>query len=69
MDGVKIVAAAGNDAVKKGVNVGAIVKEMSTMVGGGGGGRPNMARGGGTDPSGMDNALSRSVELLKEQLN
>ncbi|MCD4820660.1 MAG: alanine--tRNA ligase [Methanococcoides sp.] len=69
MDGVKIVAAAGNDAVKKGVNVGAIVKEMSTMVGGGGGGRPNMARGGGTDPSGMDNALARSVELLKEQLN
>lgn len=54
--------------MKKGVNVGTIVKEMSTMVSGGGGGRPNMARGGGTDPSGMDNALARSVELLKEQL-
>ncbi|MEL4305808.1 alanine--tRNA ligase [Methanococcoides sp. LMO-2] len=67
MNGVKIVAAAGEDAVKSGINVGAIVKEMSAIVGGGGGGRPNMARGGGTDASKMDEALNRSIELLKEQ--
>ncbi|KGK99288.1 alanine--tRNA ligase [Methanococcoides methylutens] len=68
MDGVKIVAAAGDEAVKNGVNVGLIVKEMSAIVGGGGGGRPNMARGGGTDPSNMTGALDRGIELLKEQL-
>ncbi|SES79517.1 alanyl-tRNA synthetase [Methanococcoides vulcani] len=68
LDGVKIVAAAGDEAVKNGVNVGLIVKEMSTIVGGGGGGRPNMARGGGTDPSNMTGALDRGIELLKEQL-
>ncbi|AKB84416.1 alanine--tRNA ligase [Methanococcoides methylutens] len=68
MNGVKIVAAAGEDAVKNGINVGAIVKEMSAIVGGGGGGRPNMARGGGTDASKMDEALNRSIELLKEQI-
>ncbi|UGV40737.1 alanine--tRNA ligase [Methanococcoides orientis] len=69
MDGVKIVAAAGDEAVKNGVNVGLIVKEMSAIVGGGGGGRPNMARGGGTDPSNMTGALDRGIELLKEQLD
>ncbi|WP_135610904.1 alanine--tRNA ligase [Methanococcoides sp. AM1] len=68
LDGVKIVAAAGDEAVKNGVNVGSIVKEMSAIVGGGGGGRPNMARGGGTDPSNMTGALDRGIELLKEQL-
>ncbi|MGM0770043.1 MAG: alanine--tRNA ligase [Halobacteriota archaeon] len=68
MSGVKIVAAAGEDAVKNGINVGSIVKEMSAIVGGGGGGRPNMARGGGTDTSKMNKALNRSIELLKEQL-
>ncbi|WP_440952740.1 alanine--tRNA ligase [Methanococcoides sp. FTZ1] len=68
MNGVKIVAAAGEDAVKNGINVGSIVKEMSAIVGGGGGGRPNMARGGGTDTSKMDEALNRSIELLKEQI-
>lgn len=68
LDGVKIVAAAGDEAVKNGVNVGLIVKEMSAIVGGGGGGRPNMARGGGTDPSNMTGALDRGTELLKEQL-
>ncbi|WP_445474083.1 alanine--tRNA ligase [Methanococcoides methylutens] len=67
LDGVKIVAAAGDEAVKNGVNVGLIVKEMSAIVGGGGGGRPNMARGGGTDPSNMTSALDRGIELLKEQ--
>ncbi|WP_135604213.1 alanine--tRNA ligase [Methanococcoides sp. NM1] len=68
LDGVKIVAAAGDEAVKNGVNVGLIVKEMSAIVGGGGGGRPNMARGGGTNPSNMTGALDRGTELLKEQL-
>ncbi len=68
MDGVKIVAAAGDDAVSKGVDVGKIVKDMSNTVGGGGGGRPNMARGGGSDPSRIQKALNTGQQMLKEQI-
>lgn len=67
LEGVKIVAAAGKGAVEQGVNAGNIVREMSRIVGGGGGGRPDMAQGGGVDPSKMDDALSSGIELVKEQ--
>ncbi len=69
LGGVKIVAAAGKACVEKGINVGMIVKEMSGIVGGGGGGKPDMARGGGTDPSRIDRALETGIKLVKEQLN
>ncbi|MCD4703407.1 MAG: alanine--tRNA ligase [Methanosarcinaceae archaeon] len=68
VDGVKIVAAAGKDAVSKGVDVGKIVKDMSNTVGGGGGGRANMARGGGSDPSRIPDALNSGQQMLKEQI-
>ena len=67
--GVKIVVAAGEGAVKQGVNAGNIVSEMSRIVGGGGGGRPDMAQGGGVDPLKIDDALSSGIELIKEQCN
>ncbi|MDW7732052.1 MAG: alanine--tRNA ligase [Methanolobus sp.] len=67
-EGVKIVAAAGDDALKAGADAGSIVREMSGVVGGGGGGRPNMARGGGTDPLRINDSLECGVSLLKEQL-
>ncbi|HJH32356.1 MAG TPA: alanine--tRNA ligase [Methanosarcinaceae archaeon] len=66
-EGVKIVAAAGKGAVEHGVNAGMLVREMSHIVGGGGGGRPNMAQGGGVDPLKIDEALSRGAGLVKEQ--
>ncbi len=69
LGGVKIVAAAGDACIESGINVGKIVKEMSGIVGGGGGGKPNMARGGGTDPSRIEEALELGVKLVKEQLN
>lgn len=64
-----LVVMAGDDAVKKGVNAGAVIKMSASLIGGGGGGRPNMAQAGGKDPSGIDKALDKAKEVLSEQLN
>ena len=63
--GVKFVVAAGERAQKMGVNSGAIVREMSKIVGGGGGGKPGIAQGGGTDATRIEEALERGVEMVK----
>ncbi len=63
--GVKIVVAAGARAQKMGVNAGAIVREMSKLVGGGGGGKPGIAQGGGTDVARIEEALERGVEMVR----
>ena len=67
LGGVKIVAAAGKVAIGQGADAGKIVREMSHIVGGGGGGRPDMAQGGGIDPSKINDALISGKELVKEQ--
>lgn len=51
LEGVKIVAAAGKKAIATGADAGKVVREMSRIVGGGGGGRPDMARGWRLIPS------------------
>ncbi|MCX9081938.1 MAG: alanine--tRNA ligase [Candidatus Methanoperedens sp.] len=66
--GVKIVVAAGACAQKAGVNSGAIVREMSKLVGGGGGGKPSIAQGGGTDISKIEEALEKGVEMVREKV-
>ena len=48
-----------------GVNAGNLVREMSKIVGGGGGGKPALAMGGGTDPTRIQDALTRGLELVK----
>jgi len=52
-DNVQVVSMADDMAVEKGVSAGKIVKEASKMLGGGGGGRPNLAQGGGKDPAAL----------------
>jgi alanyl-tRNA synthetase len=66
LGGVKLVVAAGAGAQKMGVNSGAIVREMSKLVGGGGGGKPGIAQGGGTDASRIEEALERGVEMVRK---
>ena len=66
--GVKIVVAAGARAQKMGVNSGAIVREMSKFLGGGGGGKPGIAQGGGTDVAKIEEALEKGVEMVRERV-
>lgn len=61
---VNLMVTATDDAVKKGAHAGNIIKAIAPIVGGGGGGRPNMAQAGGKDPSGTDAALNKVKELL-----
>jgi alanyl-tRNA synthetase len=67
-DGVKIVVAADQLAQMHGANSGDLVREMSKVVGGGGGGRPGLAQGGGPDAGKIDEALERGLEVLRESL-
>lgn len=61
---VNLVAMASEDAVKKGIHAGKVIKEVAKITGGGGGGRPNMAQAGGKDPSKIDDALSKVYEII-----
>ena len=67
-DKVNIVAKASKEAVASGVHVGKIVKEAAKEVGGGGGGRPEMAQAGGKEPEKIPNAMEKAVSVLKAQL-
>jgi len=67
-EGVKLVTAAGVEAVNHGINAGDLVREMSTVVGGGGGGKPTLAMGGGTDSTRIQDALTSGIELIKKML-
>src|SRR5881296_579390 len=66
---VQVVAAAGDEAVKAGVNAGQIVSEASKVLGGGGGGRPFFATGGGSSKDNVDEALKVASQTVTKQLN
>ncbi len=64
-EGDVVLLAAGDDsAVAGGFDAGRVIREMAPFVGGRGGGKPNMAQGGGSDASGLDDALSAARKLL-----
>lgn len=50
------------------VQAGAIIKEVATVAGGGGGGRPDMAQAGGKDPARTDDALAKAEAIIGEKL-
>ncbi len=54
--------------VKKGLHAGKLIKELASQVGGGGGGRPDLAQAGGKDPSRLPAALSSVESLLSRQM-
>lgn len=66
---VNVVVAATDGAVKKGAHAGNIIREAAGCVGGGGGGRPNMAQAGGKDASGIPAALAKAEEVLSAQVS
>jgi alanyl-tRNA synthetase len=65
---VQVVAAAGDEAVKAGINSGEIVSEASKVLSGGGGGRPFFATGGGSSKDRVDEALKIAEQVIAEQL-
>jgi alanyl-tRNA synthetase len=68
-DKVNLIVMATDAAVKAGAHAGNIIKKIAPMVGGGGGGRPNMAQAGGKNPAGIAEALAAGVEEIKTQLS
>jgi alanyl-tRNA synthetase len=69
-DGAKVTLIAGmsKDAVKRGLKAGDLIKTIAPHVGGRGGGRPDMAQGGGNDPEGIPQALAAAQEWAKARL-
>lgn len=67
-DKLNIVATASKDVLEKGIHCGNIVKEISKIAGGKGGGRPNMAQAGAPDIDKCDEVLSFSKEVIKSQI-
>jgi len=65
---VNLVAMATDAAQKSGAHAGNLIKGIAALVGGGGGGRPNMAQAGGKNPAGIPDAIAKAKEILSEQL-
>ena len=65
---VNLVAMATEEAMAKGAHAGNLIKGIAALVGGGGGGRPNMAQAGGKNPAGIPDAIAKVEEVLKEQI-
>lgn len=65
---VSLMAMASDDAIAKGAHAGNLVKGIAGLVGGGGGGRPNMAQAGGKNPDGIPQALEKAGEVLESQI-
>ena len=65
-DKVSLIAGVSKDLTKQ-LKAGDLVNSVATKVGGKGGGRPDMAQAGGSDPSGLDEALKQVPAWVEEQ--
>lgn len=66
---VNLIAMATDEAMAKGAHAGNLIKGIAALVGGGGGGRPNMAQAGGKNPAGIPDAIAKVEEVLKGQIS
>lgn len=66
---VNLMVTASDEAQKKGAHAGNLIKSIASLVGGGGGGRPNMAMAGGKNPEGIEAALQKAEEELDNMIN
>ena len=57
-DKITLLAVCGKDAIAAGIKAGMLIKEVSAVCGGSGGGKPDSAMGGGKDMTKLDNALA-----------
>lgn len=65
---VNLIAMATDGAMKKGAHAGNLIKGIAGIVGGGGGGRPNMAQAGGKNPERIATAISEVSKVLEDQI-
>lgn len=65
---VNLVAMATDAAMAKGAHAGNLIKGIAALVGGGGGGRPNMAQAGGKNPEGIEQAINEVSTVLEGQI-
>ena len=65
---VNLVAMATDGAMAQGAHAGNLIKGIAALVGGGGGGRPNMAQAGGKNPEGIDKAIEEVKTVLEGQI-
>ncbi len=61
---VNLIAMATDGAMEKGAHAGNLIKGIAALVGGGGGGRPNMAQAGGKKPEGIPEAIAATQDVL-----
>ncbi len=67
-DKVNLIAMATDGAMKQGAHAGNLIKELAALVGGGGGGRPNMAQAGGKNAAGIDAVIAKAKDVLGAQI-
>ena len=65
---VNLMVTCTDEAVKAGAHAGNLIRSMAQCVGGGGGGRPNMAQAGGKNPAGIPEALNTAARVLADQV-
>ena len=65
---VNMIVMATDGAMAKGAHAGNLIKGIAALVGGGGGGRPNMAQAGGKNPAGIKAAMEEAVKVLESQI-
>ena len=65
---VNLVSMVSDAAQKTGAHAGNLIKAVAGLVGGGGGGRPNMAQAGGKNPAGVDECLKAAEDIVAEQI-
>ena len=63
-----VVVAVSPDLIKKGIKAGDMIREICGILGGGGGGRPNIAQGGGKDASKINDAIEKFKSILTEKI-
>ncbi len=66
---VNLIAMVTDGAMEKGAHAGNLIKGIAALVGGGGGGRPNMAQAGGKNPAGIPDAIAKVQEVLEGQIS
>jgi alanyl-tRNA synthetase len=66
---VNLIVMSSENAITKGVHAGKLIKELAALIGGGGGGRPNMAQAGGKKPEGMDSLIKQAPVILESHLS